>query len=159
LRESKQQRQSRYLRNRDKILERRRTVYYPANREREIARAAKWRAENLEHRQKWEHEYHIKNRARRREWHLKNEYGVSQADFERQLKAQDGKCAICKREITLTTKKAFIDHNHSTKAIRGILCPPCNFILGNCKESIQILLSAIQYLEGTQNAAAKSRRV
>lgn len=40
-----------------------------------------------------------------------------------------------------------IDHNHKTGEFRGILCLPCNSVLGMAKDSALILSRAIEYLE------------
>lgn len=43
-----------------------------------------------------------------------------------------------------------IDHNHTTREIRGLLCNDCNLILGYAKDSIEILENAIKYIERYQ---------
>lgn len=40
----------------------------------------------------------------------------------------------------------YIDHNHTTGEVRGLLCSNCNTILGLCNDNIIILQSAISYL-------------
>ena len=40
-----------------------------------------------------------------------------------------------------------IDHDHKTRKVRGLLCPKCNNLLGSCDDNIEILNSAISYLE------------
>jgi hypothetical protein len=54
-------------------------------------------------------------------------------------------CAICKTEIKLDASA--IDHNHETGEFRGVLCKQCNRALGMFKDSPQILLRAVEYLE------------
>ena len=51
-------------------------------------------------------------------WRLRNTYGLSLEDFERKLKEQDNKCALCKKPFTSTPS---IDHNHKTGEFRGLL--------------------------------------
>lgn len=43
-------------------------------------------------------------------------------------KEQDGKCWLCK--IDLSTVVACLDHDHQTGRIRGVLCQNCNGIEG-----------------------------
>lgn len=51
----------------------------------------------------------------------------------------------------LPGKKVFsIDHDHTTKIIRGLLCHDCNFILGYAKDSTITIENAIKYLESYQ---------
>jgi len=44
------------------------------------------------------------------------------------LVAQQGRCAICKREVEM--RKSTLDHHHLSGAIRGVLCNSCNQIVG-----------------------------
>lgn len=68
-------------------------------------------------------------------------------DPEALLEAQNGKCGICEKEISfereLTKVTAYVDHNHETNKVRGILCVRCNSMLGT-KDWI---IKALNYLE------------
>lgn len=64
------------------------------------------------------------------------------------------KCPICLRtEIEIKNASPnrkgswCADHDHDTNEFRGWLCHKCNLGLGNMKDSIQRLQSAIEYLE------------
>lgn len=59
-------------------------------------------------------------------------YGLLDEDFKRLIKAQDGRCAICRKPLKEDTRKTefHVDHDHVTKAIRGLLCIACNTRLG-----------------------------
>lgn len=72
----------------------------------------------------------------------KKRYGISIETYNRMLIEQKGECKICKSKF----RNLQIDHDHSTGKIRGLLCNPCNRILGMAKDSTLILASAIQYL-------------
>lgn len=69
-------------------------------------------------------------------------YGLSLEKFEGLFEAQQGRCAICKRE-----QKLFVDHNHTTKKVRALLCARCNFGIGHFSESPELLRFAADYLE------------
>lgn len=56
---------------------------------------------------------------------------------------QFGKCALCKRYLADTY---VLDHNHTTGAIRGLLCRPCNSGLGMIGETPEALDRAANYL-------------
>ena len=43
-------------------------------------------------------------------YHLKARYGLTVAQWNKKLSAQDGCCAICRKELT----RPFTDHNHET---------------------------------------------
>jgi len=45
-------------------------------------------------------------------------------------KTQKFNCAICLRPFTMLNRTYHIDHNHSTKKIRGLLCGTCNTLMG-----------------------------
>jgi hypothetical protein len=72
--------------------------------------------------------------------------GVSPAAYQALLQKQHGVCAIC-FQPPLANRKLCIDHNHITNKNRGLLCSQCNFVVGNSKENVVILFSAIEYLK------------
>jgi len=82
------------------------------------------------------------------ELHMKRTYGMDFKQYEEMLFAQDGKCAICKAEPPTNQHKTRlnIDHDHSTGAIRGLLCDCCNRALGLMRDNTDLLQKAIQYL-------------
>ena len=61
------------------------------------------------------------------------------------LDNQQYKCKICGIKGTIET--LFIDHDHSTGKVRGLLCHYCNTGLGFFKDSTSSLKSAIKYLK------------
>jgi len=78
----------------------------------------------------------------------KRAYGITSEEYERLLKSQNYCCAICNVHLDNTSfgVTGQLDHCHTTKIIRGILCSQCNTGIGNLKENEDILLSAIMYL-------------
>ena len=80
---------------------------------------------------------------------LKTKYGITLEDYEIKLKEQNFKCAICpSTEYGKKDAKRFaVDHSHESGKIRGLLCVNCNTLLGKAKDNIDILKSAINYLE------------
>jgi DNA-directed RNA polymerase subunit RPC12/RpoP len=83
---------------------------------------------------------------------LERLYGITYSEFVVLLERQNYRCAIC--GTTLPSVDAppeerqmlCIDHDHSTGKLRGILCRHCNWGLGNFKDSVKALASAIEYL-------------
>jgi hypothetical protein len=73
-------------------------------------------------------------------------YGIDKATYERLMSEQGQKCAICRSSLKLD-KNTHVDHDHSTGAVRGILCGDCNLGLGRFKDDPTILASAIDYLK------------
>lgn len=64
---------------------------------------------------------------------------------------QKGCCNICGIHQSSLKKALCIDHDHSSGAVRGLLCDSCNRALGLLKEKSDILSNAIHYLKKAQN--------
>ncbi len=83
-----------------------------------------------------------------RTYHLKRRYGITAADADAMLAEQGGLCAICR-----VAPAAHVDHDHATGKVRGLLCFNCNGGLGQFKDRIDVLDSAVVYLKAHSNAA------
>lgn len=79
------------------------------------------------------------------EW-IKNRYKISSEEAEHWYKKSMQSCEICGKEWQQDTEKLCIDHSHTTGKIRGILCKPCNHLLGFSYDNIQTLERAKFYL-------------
>lgn len=65
--------------------------------------------------------------------------------------SQGCKCKICGIPKKLRGKgELYVDHDHKTKQVRGLLCSSCNVLLGFAKESPIILQKAVDYLTTTK---------
>lgn len=73
----------------------------------------------------------------------KRAYGITTAQRDEILLAQDNACRICKAALT---GRIYIDHNHKTGQIRGILCRICNTGLGMFKDDENAMANALKYL-------------
>lgn len=84
---------------------------------------------------------------------LKKSYGITIYEKSKILIKQSYKCAICSKELSLLKKdgqrqcESFIDHDHKTKKIRGILCHHCNAGIGHFFDRKDLLQNAILYLD------------
>lgn len=78
---------------------------------------------------------------------LYRHYKISHADYNAMLAAQSGVCAVC--GSAPNGKRLFVDHDHATGRVRGLLCHCCNMALGYAKEDINILLALARYLGWT----------
>lgn len=93
-----------------------------------------------------------KNRKRgkytikKKEWWLKNIYGLTQFDYDLLLKKQNYECALCNIKLEIN-KSTHIDHCHETNKIRGILCHSCNVGIGHFKHNSKVLQKAALYCE------------
>jgi len=77
-------------------------------------------------------------------------YDLTPADYDAMLAAQGGACACCGATANANGKRLFVDHDHSTGAVRGILCHHCNSGIGHFKDSPALLRGAIAYLKRAQ---------
>lgn len=82
-------------------------------------------------------------RRRQKQNHLKKTYNLDYFVYLRMLEEQDNKCKICKREEQL-----YVDHNHETGEIRGLLCLKCNTGLGMFDDNLNRVEEAVTYLKG-----------
>ena len=100
-------------------------------------------------------------RAKERDSHFRRKYGIGLATLKALLAAQGSCCAICLRPwqecrrakvSRYETSSSFfhhlyVDHDHATGAVRGLLCNACNTALGLFEDRCDSLLNAIRYLE------------
>jgi Recombination endonuclease VII len=98
-----------------------------------------------------------------RHFNYKRNYGLSLEDYNAMLAHQDDKCACChgiKTEV-VTNKNGhlFVDHCHQTGQVRGLVCGPCNTMLGLMKDSpercVYIGACMSEYLRNTNEAPAR----
>jgi hypothetical protein len=107
-----------------------------ANRTRVTESARAWLARNPDKRRLYRERY----RAKR--------YGLTPEAWQQLFLSQDSKCAICSSTEPRSVKGWHTDHCHSSGKVRGILCHPCNLILGHAKEDATYLLTIAAYLGG-----------
>lgn len=82
------------------------------------------------------------DRAMRRGYKLRKRYGIGESVVQRRIERQRGVCLVCR-----AAPAVHVDHDHSTGAIRGILCPPCNTGMGQFRDDPTVLRRAAEYLE------------
>lgn len=107
------------------------TTYYQRNRDAVKAAQKTWRNSDAGAK-------HRTNRTLKK-------YGLTDVDWAQIWDRQGGKCAgcLCKLEMGNQTH---IDHCHSSKVVRGLLCSECNLALGKVKDSIETLSRLCAYL-------------
>ena len=80
----------------------------------------------------------------------KHRYGTDEEELKGILFSQKKLCCICKSNLIfnkgLGWERGALDHCHTTKVIRGILCSRCNRVLGMVEENTEILIKMIEYL-------------
>lgn len=70
-----------------------------------------------------------------RQSQIKIRYGLSLFDYNKRLEEQFNSCEICKKDASEFTKPLYIDHNHKTGKVRGLLCAKCNTAVGTLENN------------------------
>ena len=100
---------------------------------------------------RWTPEQREKHRSRVLQWR----YGIDLDALIALYEEQDGRCAICRKPglqpVTGEKRKSSrgvlrVDHDHSTGAVRGLLCTTCNTALGGMQDDPALLEAAAVYL-------------
>ena len=85
-----------------------------------------------------------------RDWRptiLKSKYGMTPDDWDEMLAEQGGGCAICgTTEPGGRWNTFYVDHDHATDEVRGLLCNNHNVGLGMFNDDPDLLQKAIDYL-------------
>ncbi len=68
-------------------------------------------------------------------------YKITYLEYLNLVEKQKGICALCNEP-----KQLFIDHEHNTGQVRGLLCRNCNLGLGFFKDNLILLDKAKKYL-------------
>ena len=117
------------------------------NKERKKFNDRKWKLKNSEKVVAYTMRFRKNNPTAQRASNLKK-YGLTIEQYNELFVVQNGLCAICKTSGKIIRGRSlYVDHNHETKQVRGLLCHNCNFGIGNFKENIDSLLSAVKYLK------------
>lgn len=106
--------------------------------------------DNFHKNKKNEDGYHYHCKSCRKAESLKL-YGLTLQDYDDLLKEQNGCCKICGTTDPRGQSKAgrfYVDHNHTTGKVRGLLCNDCNTAIGLLKDNPAIVAKAWDYLVG-----------
>ena len=111
-------------------------------------RAGEWAVKNRERKNEGERRRRLANPEKfieqNRRGHYRRRYGIEYAAVLEILGKQSFRCAIC--ETGICADRLYVDHDHSTGAIRGLLCNRCNIGLASI-ERPGYLDAALAYLE------------
>ena len=100
----------------------------PEQKKNRAAQKRRWRERNPE-----------RNAREKRGRAYRRRYGITIEDYERILIEQGGVCAICSIPPSPNGHRLHVDHDHTTGAVRALLCQRCN--------------TAISYFEGPMRQA------
>lgn len=78
----------------------------------------------------------------------KSMYGITLDAFNEMLRDQGFKCAICPANEPGGKGSFYLDHDHKTGEVRGLLCHHCNSMLGMARDNPDTLRAGAEYLNG-----------
>lgn len=107
----------------------------------------RWRKENPEAARVKDRAKYRRNKLGARDLQLRVKFGITLDYYESLRGKQDNKCAICATAEPRGRGDWHVDHDHDTGIVRGLLCHNCNVGLGNFRDSVAFLKSAIKYLQ------------
>jgi len=134
-------------------------AYYEANKDRIKAAERARYLKDPERKKALARAYHAANKsqisAQNKAWRKANperchahtvwgRYGLSLAEYEA-LKSAAKVCEICGGSFR-SSKAKHLDHDHTTKKTRGVLCEKCNLGIGCLMDDPNTVASALRYL-------------
>lgn len=72
-------------------------------------------------------------------------YGLARGAYADLLAHQGGHCWICRR-ANGRSRALSVDHCHRTGEVRGLICRPCNNMLGHLRDDPEAFFRAGLYL-------------
>jgi|ERR1700677_1814308 hypothetical protein len=135
-----------YAENTDKIAENNHR-WYESHKE-EIADKQRVKLADPIEREKHNERNRLSRHARREEYNLgvrcRNKR-ITKQDYHEMLESQGGVCACCLKPFE-EGSKPYIDHDHDTEEVRGLIHVGCNSGLGLLGDDIEGLQRALNYL-------------
>jgi hypothetical protein len=102
--------------------------------------------------------HHADNPDKAKDFNLRRYYGITLAEYQDILEAQNGRCAICGTDVPGGKGVFHVDHCHNSGKVRGLLCHHCNVGLGHFKDNESILLKAALYLSNHYDDTSSSHQ-
>jgi hypothetical protein len=96
----------------------------------------------------WHAAYRARNGDKQWAYCLARNFGLTVEQYNEMLISQGGVCAICRGKPRGRKTRLSVDHCHTTRKIRGLLCDHCNRAIGILGESPEVLARAADYLSG-----------
>jgi hypothetical protein len=109
----------------------------------------RWRSMTPEQKRAYHKEHYAKHRAAQseggRRHRVRKNFGIELEVYDK-IMASNTTCHICGAAHNLV-----LDHCHVTRKLRGVLCGPCNSLLGMAYSNEDTLAKAIKYLQRFNN--------
>lgn len=125
-------------------------AWYYANKDRAKAKQAAWYRRNREKALVYAKTWRQNNDRQFRSKTIMWMYGITLDERDAIFEAQGKKCASCGNDNPRHKKGWHVDHDHTTKKVRGILCHHCNISLGHLREDPKLIRALADYIESHQ---------
>lgn len=132
-------------------------TWYQANKERKSAQNKAWRLANKGRDAQSSREWRAANPEKVKRMNLRRAFGITVEEAVEIWEKQGCSCAVCSTPVRSPAEcgaysdrgtASYVDHNHATGEVRGILCNRCNTGIGLLKDSVANLQAATAYLLG-----------
>lgn len=130
-------------------------AYEKSNKEKVAAAAQRYRKRRPEQTLASRRAHYQSNPDMYRSYRL-GRYGITAADYDSILAAQGGRCACCGAAANRSGKRLFVDHDHATGSVRGVICLNCNRGIGSLGDTIEGVRRALNYLERAQQSPVRA---
>lgn len=123
-----------------------------ANKDKRRAAYQKYAKDNPEKvrnaRKRWRKNNPVAFAKHQRKAQLRRKYGIDMSIYQAMVDKQNGVCAICHQRPELRGKypTLAVDHCHSSRQVRSLLCNNCNMGLGYFQDNPELLIMAAEYL-------------
>lgn len=82
-----------------------------------------------------------------REYNRRRSYKLEPEEYAAMLNSQNNRCKICLLESDQSLFGLLhVDHDHTTKEVRGLLCHRCNRGLGGFRDDPKLIRATLSYL-------------
>jgi hypothetical protein len=78
---------------------------------------------------------------------LQLRYGLTYEQWEKMREKEGYRCMVCGITEDELGKHLDVDHCHDSGKVRGLLCNPCNTMIGHSRDNIAVLEAAARYLK------------
>jgi len=91
--------------------------------------------------------YYSENKDKFKNYNFKKKYNITPEQLANMYEQQDNCCKICNTHKDELKRGLFVDHDHKTLEVRGLLCLECNTGIGMLKDNTDLLDKAKEYLK------------
>lgn len=82
-----------------------------------------------------------------RDTDYRRKYGITHDDYDKMLSEQNNQCALCPNPPhRCVSGRLVVDHCHTSRVVRGLLCSECNRILARFGDNVAGISKVLAYI-------------